>query len=42
MMAEKQTSALARNAVNGAKLWEASEALVAKHAALAGPASHGD
>ena len=38
MMREKRTSALALDAANGAKLWEASEALVAKHAAPAGPA----
>ena len=41
MMREKQTSAFALDAANGAKLWEASEALVAKHAETAGPASHG-
>ena len=41
MMKEKQTSALALDEANGAKLWEASETLVAKHAATAGPASDG-
>ena len=41
MMEEKQTSALALDAANGAKLWEASEALVAKHAMSAGPAPDG-
>ena len=37
MMAEKQMSALATDEANGAKLWEASQALVEQHA---GPASH--
>ena len=37
MMVEKQMSALATDAVNGAKLWEASQALVEQHVE---PASH--
>ena len=41
MMKEKQTSALALDEANGAKLWEASETLVAKHAATAGAAPDG-
>ena len=41
MMVEKQTSALALDAANGAKLWEASEALVARHAETTGSATHG-
>ena len=41
MMKEKQTSALALDEANGAKLWEASETLVAKDAATAGPAPDG-
>ena len=38
MMKEKQTSALALDEANAAKLWEASATLVTKHAATAGPA----
>ena len=41
MMKEKQTSALTLDEANGAKLWEASETLVAKHAATAGAAPDG-
>ena len=38
MMVEKQMSALATDEANGAKLWEASRALVEKHAAAIGRA----
>ena len=41
MMKKKYTSALALDEANGAKLWEASETLVAKHAATAGAAPRG-
>ena len=41
MMKEKQASALALDEANGTKLWEASETLVAKHAATAGAAPDG-
>ncbi len=38
MMVEKKTSSLALDEANGAKLWDASQALVERHATTAGDA----